>query len=46
MTRMPKKVRSYGYVGLIVFFAAIAVFLVYHISHGFPGPDIMIRLHR
>ena len=35
--------RPYKTIGWVLFFIALAVFAVYHISHGFPGPDIMIR---
>ena len=34
----------YKRIGWTLFFASLAVFLVYHISHGMPGLDIMIRL--
>ena len=33
----------YKAIGWTLFFAALLVFLVYHVSHGFPGLDIMIR---
>jgi hypothetical protein len=36
--------RRYKLVGWTLFFASLAVFLIYHISHGMPGPDMLIRL--
>jgi hypothetical protein len=33
----------YKYVAWALFFVALAVFLVYHFSHGFPGLDILLR---
>jgi hypothetical protein len=33
----------YTAIGWVLFFLALAVFVVYHVSHGFPGLDIMIR---
>jgi hypothetical protein len=40
---MNAKGRPYKFIGWVLFFLALTVFAVYHISHGFPGPDIMIR---
>jgi hypothetical protein len=34
----------YKVIGWTLFFASLAIFLVYHISHGMPGPDMLIRL--
>jgi hypothetical protein len=40
---MNAKGRPYKIIGWALFFLALAVFTVDHISHGFPGLDIMIR---
>jgi hypothetical protein len=34
---------QYQAVGWTLFFVALAIFIVYHVSHGFPGLDIMLR---
>jgi hypothetical protein len=33
----------YKATGWALFILALAIFMVYHISHGFPGLDIMLR---
>jgi hypothetical protein len=40
---MSDKARPYKAIGWTLFILALAVFALYHISHGFPGLDIMIR---
>ena len=33
----------YKHIGWTLFVAALAIFIIYHVSHGFPGLDIMLR---
>jgi len=33
----------YKAIGWTLFFLGLGIFLLYHISHGFPGLDIMLR---
>jgi hypothetical protein len=36
--------KRFKLIGWTLFFASLAIFLVYHISHGMPGLDVMVRI--
>jgi hypothetical protein len=40
---MANHTQPYQLIGWTLFFASVAIFLVYHISHGMPGLDVMVR---